>query len=352
MKIKENIFPIEWRLTDAIPVEYHGSSVFGTFVCGGGSTMGYKLAGYNHIGGVEFTEHYSRIYRKNHTPSLFYQEDIRLFNRRSDVPEELYDLDLLDGSPPCAAFSTSGAKERLWGKKSNYEGIQQVKDDLVFVYADTIKKLKPKVFLLENVSGLIKGNAKSYLRRIISSLEGEYNIQVFHLYAASMGIPQIRNRVFIIGYRKEYALPRLQLNFDIESVGFEITKKYWDLPGNDVYSIEKYAIGKLWNDTPIGGAHLKRFNLKKPHPRKPCYTIIESASNLSSASVVHPHQKRKLNLEEVRLLSTFPKDYNFLDVNPISVMGRSVLPVMMANISHQIYIQWISKIKTQRSLPY
>lgn len=345
MKVTKNIFPIEWSLSDPIPVEYHGSKVFGTFVCGGGSTMGYKLAGYDHIGGVEFTEHYSRVYRRNHNPSLFYEEDIRIFNKRSDLPGELYDLDLLDGSPPCAAFSTSGAKERLWGKASNYEGIKQIKDDLVFVYSETIQKLRPKVFLLENVSGLIKGNAKSYLRRIIYSLEGEYEIQVFHLYAASMGIPQIRNRVFIIGRRKELPLPRLSLQFDVEKIGFDATSKYWDLPGNSDYGIEKYAIAKQWEETPVGSAHPKRFSLAKPHPKKPCYTITETASVRGAASVVHPFQRRKLNKEEVRLLCTFPKDYDFLDVNPTSVMGRSVLPVMMANISHQIFVQWLSRLK-------
>ena len=68
--------------------------------------MGYKLAGYNHIGGVEFTEHYARVYKQNHNPEHFYLEDIRDFNKREDLPSELFNLDLLDGSPPCAAFST------------------------------------------------------------------------------------------------------------------------------------------------------------------------------------------------------------------------------------------------------
>ncbi len=78
---------------------------------------------------------------------------------------------------------------------------------------------------------------------------------------------------------------------------------------------------------------------------KPCFTITESTSGNGVASVVHPIQKRKLNIEEVRMLCTFPKDYDFLNVNGISVMGRSVLPVMMANIANQIYLQWLIKIK-------
>jgi DNA (cytosine-5)-methyltransferase 1 len=342
-KITENIFPLEWSLKDELVVPFHGKKVFGTFVCGGGSTMGYKLAGYQHLGGVEFTEHYASIYKKNHNPKYLFIEDIRLFNKRTDIPKELYELDLLDGSPPCAAFSTAGAREKNWGKEKEYEGKKQVKDDLVFHYCDTIEKLNPKVFLLENVSGLAKGNAKIYLKNIVKRLSTKYNIQVFLLYAASMGIPQIRNRIFIIGHQKKYNLPKLELNFDCPQVGFGITKKYWDLGGDD---ISRFSIGKLYDEIEIGGAHKKRFNLKKPSLDKPCYTILESNSNVrkGSAGVVHPYQKRALNLEEVRLLSTFPKDYDFLDQNGISAMGRSVLPVMMANISNQIYLQWLNKI--------
>jgi len=339
--IKENIFPLEWNLSDLKNVKSNGYKVFGTFVCGGGSTMGYKLAGYNHIGGVEFTEHYSKIYKKNHNPKYFYQEDIRKFNKRNDLPEELFNLDILDGSPPCAAFSTAGAREKNWGKSKLYEGIKQVKDDLVYIYCDTIKKLSPKVFILENVSGLAKGNAKIYLKNIIKTLSDKYNVQVFLLHAASMGIPQVRGRIFIIGHKKEFKLPDLELKFQVKQVGFDITKKYWE---NGGISIEKYAIGDEWDNIKIGCQSKKYFNLIKPAYRKPCCTITETSSNKGAASVVHPVYKRKLNKEEITLLSTFPRDYDFMDVNYTSVMGRSVLPVMMANISNQIYMQWLSKI--------
>lgn len=340
-EVTENIFPIEWNLSDDLKVAYHGKKVFGTFVCGGGSTMGYKLAGFEHLGGVEFTEHYSKVYKKNHKPKYFYLEDIREFNKRNDLSDEFYNLDLLDGSPPCAAFSTAGAREKNWGKVKEYEGKQQVKDDLVFVYCDTIEKLKPKVFLLENVSGLAKGNAKAYLKNIVKRLSKNYNVQIFLLYAASMGIPQIRNRIFIIGHKKEYKLPKLELNFSIPQLGFEVTKKYWDIECFTPKLCDSYT--KEWDKIKIGSSSDKIFQLCKPHLKKPSNTITESQSK-GAAGVVHPTQKRFINIEEVRMLCTFPKDYDFLDVNGISVMGRSVLPVMMANISNQIYLQWLSKI--------
>lgn len=344
-KVTENIFPLEWRLSDPLVVPYHGKKVFGTFVCGGGSTMGYKLAGYDHLGGVEFVDYYASMYRKNHNPRYMYEQDIREFNKRHDLPEELYHLDLLDGSPPCAAFSTAGSREDVWGKKSQYENTQQQKDDLVFVYCDTILKLKPKVFLLENVSGLAKGNARSYLKRVVAKLSGEYDVQVFLLYAASMGIPQLRNRIFVIGKRKEFAhIPKLVLDFACPPTTFGLTRKYWDIEDSKNWDISDKPVGRFWDETPIGKSHPKRFNFCKADPDKPCPTIFATQAKLGAACISHPFQKRALNVEEVRLCCTFPKDYDFCESKPINVMGRSVLPVMMANISHQIFLQWLAKM--------
>lgn len=348
LAMPEILIPYKWRLSDGYPakwIKYHGAKAFGTFVCGGGSTMGYKLAGYEHLGGVELTEHYSRLYRANHNPKYFYEQDIRLFNKRSDLPDELYELDLLDGSPPCASFSKVGKREALWGKTKDYEGHKQKTDDLLYCYADTVLKLRPKVFLTENVAGLISGNAKPILKAYVERLSGAYNVQVFSLNAASMGVPQMRQRVFIVGVKKEYALPLLKLEFDFEPISFETaTKEFWNDGGE---SIERFAIGGYWDKVNVGGNHFKTFSLCKPALDRPCFTLTETMSNNSAASVVHPTQKRKLNKNEASVLQSFPLDYDFLDQNPLSCIGRSVPPVMTAQIANQIWIQWLSKIKSK-----
>ena len=90
------MFDYRWTLKDGYPaknVPFHGSTAFGTFICGGGSTMGYKLAGYNHLGGVEIDSKMAEIYNLNHKPTHLYLQDIRLFNQRNDLPKELYELD-------------------------------------------------------------------------------------------------------------------------------------------------------------------------------------------------------------------------------------------------------------------
>jgi DNA (cytosine-5)-methyltransferase 1 len=65
--MSEHRFPYKWYLKDGYP-ESNGLNVFGTFICGGGSTMGYKLAGFNHLGGVEIDPKIADVYRTNHKP--------------------------------------------------------------------------------------------------------------------------------------------------------------------------------------------------------------------------------------------------------------------------------------------
>ena len=335
-------FPYNWQLKNGYLKE-NNLKCFGTFVCAGGSSMGYMLAGYDHIGGLELTEHYSKLYKKNHNPKFFYTQDIREWNKRNDLPQELYSLDLLDGSPPCASFSTAGAREKKWGKEKEYEGHVQKTDDLVFEYVRTIDKLKPKAFLMENVSGLIKGNAKSYVKNIVNQIDKiGYNYQIFSINAASLGVPQIRQRVFIIGSKKSLNFKPLKLEFKCRSIGFEeATKEFWDKGGD---SIEKYSIYKQWKETKIGDSHIKRFSLVRPDLKRPCNTLTEAASNISAASVCHPIYPRKLNRYEASAIQSYPQDFDFLDQNPLSCIGRSVPPVMIAQISNQIYIQWFKNL--------
>jgi len=196
---------------------------------------------------------------------------------------------------------------------------------------------------MENVSGLIKGNAKTYVIKIFRRIqEIGYKAQIFSINAASLGVPQMRQRVFIIGHKKEFDLKPLELKFNEKPIGFEeATKRFWDLGGD---SIERFAIYKQWLETKIGASHIKRFSLVKPSLEKPCNTLTEASSNIGAASVCHPIYPRKLNRFEASAIQSFPQDYNFLNQNPLSCIGRSVPPVMMAQISNQIRIQWLDKI--------
>jgi len=346
------IFPYNWNIKNGYPakgIEYHGSKVFGTFICGGGSTMGYKLAGFDHLGGVEVDPQVAEIYKTNHSPIHLYQEDIRAFNDRQDLPKELYSLDLLDGSPPCSSFSMAGNRDKDWGKNKQFrEGqVSQRLDDLVFVYVETIKKLQPKIAILENVKGLIQGNAKSYAKKIKHKFEmAGYKVQVFLLNGASMGIPQRRERVFFLGVRNDFDVPKIKLNFNCEPV---IYKK---IKSSELGKPLTDETAKLWRqrlptDRSLGDIHkrksgsAKRFSAVFVRDNETPQTLCAGAD-----SVPIRHDKpNRITSEECCLIGSFPLDYNFKKMEPSYLIGMSVPPVMTAQIANQIYKQWLRPIK-------
>lgn len=188
MKI-EHKFNYNWTLKDAIFTKDKGK-VFSYFACGGGSTMGYKLVSFDVIGCNEIDPKMIETYKANHKPKYAFLEPIQTFKMRKDLPKELYQLDILDGSPPCSSFSISGNREKDWGKDKVFrEGqVMQVLDTLFFYFIDLAKKLKPKVVVAENVKGLLIG---ADMFTVVSKLEltfKEPKIK-FSEFANYLGIP-------------------------------------------------------------------------------------------------------------------------------------------------------------------
>lgn len=319
----------------------NGLKVFGTFICGGGSTMGYKLAGYEHLGGVEIDKQVADVYRTNHNPKYLYNEDIREFNKREDLPTELYSLDILDGSPPCSTFSMAGSREDGWGKKKQFREGQAVQtlDDLVYVYCDTIIKLQPKTFILENVKGIIAGNAKSYSKKIVEKMtKAGYSVQVFLLNAASMGVPQKRERVFFIGSKKELNFPKLKLEFNERAVVFGEIKETGlkgGINGQRSDMWDKCKQGKSFATVSDGS----NFSSMKLSDTEVCSTITANQCE----GFFHSTEKRKISENECKLIGTYPMDYNFKELRPMYLIGMSVPPVMTAQIANQMFLQWFNK---------
>ena len=341
-----NNFPYKWFLKDSYPakgIDKNNYKVFGTFICGGGSSMGYKLAGFNHLGGIEIDPQVADIYKTNHNPKHLYIEDLRNFNQSDNLPNELYDLDILDGSPPCSSFSMVGNRDKDWGKKKKFrEGqAEQRLDDLVYVYIETIKKLQPKVALLENVKGLIHGNAKSYAKKMKKVFEeAGYNVQVFLLNAATMGVPQKRERVFFIGLRKDFKLPKLKLEFneklipyrviDDGTIGKLITRellKYWKL------SREGSSLSKVHHKG-------NYFSSIKVSREKVCNTIIADGGS----ALLHNIKPHHLSDNNLCNIGSYPMDYNFKSIRAKYLIGMSVPPIMIAQIANQIKNQWLDEL--------
>jgi len=357
-------FPYKWSLKDLKKIKKNGLKVFSCFACGGfAPTMGYKLAGFDVLGANEIDPKMAECYKINHKPKYLFIEPIQEFKNRTDLPEELFDLDILDGSPPCSSFSMSGNREKDWGKKKKFrEGqSEQILDTLFFDFINLAKRLQPKIVIAENVKGIILGNAKKYLFEIGKQYDDAgYYVEKWLLDASKMGVPQRRERVFFIALRKDLVnkikskgimgffnpIPYLDLRFDEPGIPF---KEIRQIEGNnDAIGLSK-MISKYWKLTSPGNNfsenHPKSsyFNEVKSHPYKVLPTI--RANGLPYDYEI----ERTLFNKEILMAGTFPFDYNFNDKKPEYLMGMSVPPVMMAQIATRIKEQWFDNMRTNES---
>jgi DNA (cytosine-5)-methyltransferase 1 len=340
-----------WNLSDLKSISKNGLKVFSCFHCGGGSTMGYKLAGFDVLGGVEIDPVMSKIYVKNHNPKHEFLMGVQEFKNipDNDLPPELFDLDILDGSPPCSSFSRAGSREEGWGKKKKFREGQanQVLDDLFFDFIDIAKKLKPKVVVAENVKGLIHGNARGYVKKIFQGFrDAGYQCQLFLLNAAAMGVPQKRERVFFIARRNDLGYLNIKLQFKERSVS--VSESCRDLQNQNSKGLtdRERRIWKWCNDNneTCGGKYFLAtigrrtgFNSQKLRSNDPSLTVT------ASSSLFHWSEKRKVSDSEYIRIQSFPEDYKFLNQKVKYICGMSVPPFMTQRVANQIYKQWLGE---------
>jgi DNA (cytosine-5)-methyltransferase 1 len=187
---------------------WNGYTVASTFSGGGGSSLGYRMAGFRVAYANEFVAAARDTYRANARPGTHLDgRDIREVTGGDVLAAcgvERGGLDLLDGSPPCASFSSCGARERLWGTVRKYSDTAQRTDDLFFEYARLLGEIQPKAFIAENVAGLIRGTAKGYFQEIMRALKGcGYRVEARLLDAQWLGVPQTRRRLVVVGVRED-----------------------------------------------------------------------------------------------------------------------------------------------------
>lgn len=396
---------------EAIP--WNGLTAVSTFSGCGGSSLGYRMAGFKVLWASEFVDLARQCYIANHPNTIVDDRDIRDVDP-ADILQaigmERGEIDLLDGSPPCASFSTAGKRHRNWGKKKTYSDRAQRTDDLFFEFARILDGLQPKTFVAENVSGLIKGTAKGYFKHILAKLKScGYRVEARLLDAQWLGVPQARQRLIFVGVRNDIdmspvfpkplpyrytvreAIPWIdsathhaggfqdhpvlrsdqpdQISPTITAtqrrmnVSDRPTKQrvvhdtsgqfsngdITDKPSCTVtvtphFYVEKeamlgdYAVGREYDRLAPGGQSEKYFQLVRPDENRPCPTITAAGGNASTASVTHPHERRKLSIAELRRICAFPDDFELIGgyTKQWERLGRSVPPIMMRHIAETI----------------
>jgi DNA (cytosine-5)-methyltransferase 1 len=339
-----------WMLSDLKSAKQNGLKVMSTFACGGGSSMGYKLAGCDVIAANDIDPEMAWHYKQNLSPKHYFLCPIRDL-LTIDLPEELFGIDILDGSPPCSTFSMAGSREKAWGKKKHFrEGqAEQVLSDLFFDYLDLVGRLKPRVAIAENVKGMILGNAKGYTKLVMQKFcELGYRPQLFLVNAADCGVPQRRERVFFCAVREDVSSKKLKLTprHRWVSVG-EATKDLQILTDRErVEASPTPNDSRWWHKTSQGSDYgvpaMKEtgkptgFSIKRLMQNQPSNT-------LPASDVIRHHSEcRKLTFREWKRLGSFPDDY-VAKTEKIGkyMIGMSVPPFMTKAVAEAVITQWL-----------
>jgi DNA (cytosine-5)-methyltransferase 1 len=351
-------FPYKWYLKDGYP-EKNGLKVFSCFACGGGSTMGYKLAGFDVVGANEIDPKMAECYKVNHNPRHLFVEPIQEFKLRKDMPPELFNLDILDGSPPCSSFSSLGNREKDWGKKKKFKEGQadQVLDTLFFDFIDLAERLQPKVVIAENVKGLLQGDAKKYVWKIYQAFDkAGYHVHKWLLDASNMGVPQKRERVIFVAIRKDLVSkiegvgidlfnPMPHLNFEFNESNIFFKDIYHDYSDSQITG----RVLEIFNEARKGETDL-RYAAERLSGKQDFFsyklTYMDSIplTIVANDNVIVFEEKRYRNFDELCKCGSYPKDYNFIKNKPKYLIGMSVPPVMTAQIATRIKEQWFDRM--------
>jgi DNA (cytosine-5)-methyltransferase 1 len=455
-------------MAEVAALPWNGFTVVSLFSGCGGSCLGFKMAGYKILWANEFIPAAQETYRLNSPETVLCTDDVRTVQPKQIlevIGKQRGEVDVLEGSPPCASFSTAGKREKNWGKVKQYSDTRQRVDDLFFEYARLLDGLQPKVFVAENVSGLVKGTAKGYFKEILTALKAcGYQVQAKLLDAQWLGVPQMRQRIIFVGVRNDIGMqpmfPKpLPYRYSVrEALPWIVKHEYmgpghtvqfasadtpaytvsqmgnfskkesaytwvealpvdgtgaWQLvtatnerhtlagsphprqaadvaptitatvPGMSMYrayrdrrgafgndgdcteqpaptvladsvgthwiepetDISRFAIGKLWDEIGPGEQHPKRFSLVKPALDAPCNTVdtagrgdYSPSGQLSRATIVHPVEKRKFSIAELKRICAFPDDFQLTGTyaQQWERLGRAVPPVMMRHIAAAI----------------
>lgn len=340
--------PTVAELREATENGNHKFEVVSLFAGGGGSSTGYRMSGGKVLAINEFIPEAIKTYQANWPTTTILPGDVRQLTAQqilSAIDRSEGELDILDGSPPCSAFSTAGSREKGWGKTKKYSDAQQANvEDLFFEYIRILRGIRPKVFVAENVAGLAKGTAKGYLNEILRELRASgYKVSCRILDAKWLGVPQSRQRTIFVGIRDDLHKPFFQGRLHPEP--FRETVNLRDAFKGLIFSdqdrietdLTRYATYRELIKMPRGGQSKKYFQLTKANPDSYASCITAKTGAIDAAACRH-WDNRAFTVSEVKRIMSIPDDYILTGTyqKQVERLGRMVAPFMMRSVANHI----------------
>lgn len=353
-------------------------TVISTFAGGGGSSTGYRLAGGKILCINEFVEEARKTYSENYPSTTILPGDIKELTGKHFLEAtglQPGELDILDGSPPCSAFSVAGSMchgegskhSDGWGKTKTYSDGKKVEniEDLFFEYVRVAKDIQPKVIVAENVKGLTIGEAKSYYAKITNAFEEiGYLVTSKVLKASNYGVGQGRERLIFIAVREDIA-DKIGLNVLTVSSLFPPTSSKDTTIGDVIDGVVNDPDNvKVLTEHMLNSGIYKRVVHKMPknpdkvltgmdfHEKGHCFNTKRaslkrpSPTLTASGGLIHWSEDRVLTVPELKRIQSLPDDFILTGSQSQQTerVGRMVPPLMMKAIAENIYKEVLSKL--------
>jgi DNA (cytosine-5)-methyltransferase 1 len=314
-------------------------TVVSLFAGCGGSSLGYSMAGFRELLAVEWDDHAAAMFRLNFPDVPLCHGDV------TDLDPAVLglapgELDVLDGSPPCQGFSTSGRRRT-----------DDPRNDLFREYARLLDAWQPRMFVMENVSGLVKGKMRLKFAEMLAALKAAgpgYRVTVQLMDASWFRVPQQRQRLVFLGVRNDLGTeprfpPPERHRISVRAAWSDLTDRS-EMPSIGAhYKVASLVPHVLPGSN--GAVALKRanrkgsfFNLSRLHWDRPASTIPKSTVS-SLVSKLHPSLDRPASAPELARLQSFPDEYDFADSTYVEIharLGNSVPPLFMRAIATTI----------------
>lgn len=367
--------------------------------CGaGGFSIGMKQAGINVVASIEFNPQIAKTYKYNNPQTNLIVDDIRFIKASKDdtdilIPphehefqdiKQIFDnnqlsCDIIFGGPPCQGFSMAGRRIR-----TSTRFLEDERNYLFKEFIRIVKYLKPKVFVIENVPGILNYNDGAVKKEIYDTFSQlGYDVHAEVLCAADYGVPQIRKRAIFIGNclglcstnffppathnTDTYVsvmdaisdLPKLNSGEGIEDMKYpdkviftEYQKKLLNPEGliynhiSSQHKPETIEILKMINEGQTMKDLPQKYRTKSVHSgaygrmkgNSPAYTLTTRLNTPSVGRITHPKQHRTITPREAARIQSFPDKYKFLgDITSLGIqIGNAVPPLLSEAIGKHI----------------
>jgi DNA (cytosine-5)-methyltransferase 1 len=250
---------------------------------------------------------------------------------RTVASDELPEFDILTGGFPCQSFSIVAQNPPRLG----------IKDDrgmLFFEMCRILRERKPKCFIAENVKGILTANKKAAFPLILQEFENSgYDVKYTVLNAAAYGVPQKRERVIIVGFRKD-----LKIDFSFPEPVIAEEGQYEPLQSVIEADVpEKY----YFSEKAVAGMMKNRESMNKGRAQdvtKPCNTVgahLAKVSLNSTDPVLYSEGRyRRFTPREVARIQSFPENFELIGSEGAQyrALGNAIPPVMFWYIARRV----------------